>query len=636
MSTFCMGFQTRASQRRRFGPIFAAVFALALMPAAVAEARETCPGDGITELYRSSVQTLLQKSCPCGDPPNRKAYRRCAADLTNQFVDWGIVEPACREKVTREARRSTCGKPETVVCCAVKLNGENPHRLVRGADRCRSTASETRCISQFSSVAAGCDANGCTAPICGNRVIEDGETCDPPVALLCDRSCHVIACEDVPPSCGNLALDDGETCEPPGVGDCARDCQSAACSAPQPGETAVACAETPADSDLRVDATASAAGYLLVWNAAHRRPSEILARRLNVEGLATEEAAIEVSAGEPCGTLRADPAVGSDGNAWYVVWTQSGENPPTWDGRESYTAVHGLRLDFTGGRSEIHEFDRLIDPNHIHCSRSLLRPSVARASRTAISWAAMHGCWAPIGLPAFWQPFGVEVAFEGTQPLVTPVVDGFDGAPASFPLHPLSTGPAVLDSSPATTLWVWPAYFQGDAGRSLLTARWNEGSELSPLFELTTHRPSGVRPSLAVAAGSTSFLVTWAEGASDFANRATRIRSLRVSRMDGRLDPDGGILLATAPGGVVAGPDAVFDGGRWLVAWVEATASGNELRAVAVETDGSVVDSAPRLLAGGVAASDPSLASRGDGRVLVAFTRDEGELTAVRSILVDP
>ena len=615
--------------------------ALALMPAAPTEARETCPGDGVAEWYRSSVQTLLQSSCPCGDPPDRKAYRRCAADLTDQFVDWGIVEPACRDKVAREARRSTCGKPEAVVCCVVKPNGEHPHRLVRGADRCRSTAGESRCVSQLSSVAAGCDANGCTAPICGNRVIEDGETCDPPVALLCDGSCHVIACEDVPPSCGNLALDDGETCEPPGIGNCARDCQNAACSAPQPGETAVACAEIPADSELRVDAAASEAGYLLVWNAAHRRSSEILARRLSVEGLATEEAAIEVSDGEPCGTRRADPAVGSDGNAWYVVWTLWGEDPPTWNEREFYTAVHGLRLDFTGGQSEIHEFDRLIDSNDIHCERALLRPSVARASRTAISWAAVHRCWAPIGLPALWQPFGVEAAFEGTQPLVTPVVEGFDGAPPSFPLYPISTGPAGVDSSPATTLWVWPAVFLGDSPRSLLTARWNEGSELSPLFELTTRRPRaaepiGMGPSLAVAAETTSFLVAWAEGATDFANLATRIRSLRVSRMDGRLDPDGGLLLATAPGGVVAGPDAVFDGGRWLVAWVEATASGNELRAVAVETDGSVVDSSPRLLAGGVAAAAPSLASRGDGRALVAFTRSEGALTAVRSILVDP
>jgi hypothetical protein len=99
--------------------------------------------------------------------------------------------------------------------------------------------------------------------------------------------------------------------------------------------------------------------------------------------------------------------------------------------------------------------------------------------------------------------------------------------------------------------------------------------------------------------------VAWAEGASDFANLTTRIRALRVSRMDGLLDPDRG---------------------RWLVAWVEATASGNELRAVARETDGSVIDSSPRLLARGVAAAAPSLASRRDGRALVVFTRSEGAL----------
>jgi hypothetical protein len=628
----------QASGRRRPLPMFAAIVVSALLFAPAAEARETCPGDVLPEAnpYRLYFQHAISRTCPCGDPADPAAFRRCAKDLSANLVDVGVLPTECQEKAIREIRRSTCGRPGSVVCCTVKPNGSHPHRVLGRAGKCRSGPAASRCISPFSSVAAGCDADGCAAPTCGNEVLEVDETCDPPWRLLCDDECHTIPCIDIPSSCGNLTIDDGETCEPPGVGSCARDCRSAACSPARAGETALACVDGPST----VDAAASAAEYLVVWDGKHRRPSEILARRLDADGIAGEAPAIEVSAGEPCGTFRSDPAVGTDGVAWYVLWTAWGVSSVGYAHEESYKAIHGRRLAFAGGDSEIHEFDRVSRDSNDTCFVTLDGPNVARSSRMAGAWVNSSTCSNSTCFIETRSPSGGELSFEAGQTALFPALGGSEGrsgcvtTPRHFP-----AGAAGLDASADGTLWAWHNEFQADDGaplRYFVAARWSDGALLSPIFELTGRNALIAGTSPTVASGSTSSLVAWAQGANDAATVATEIRAVRVTRADGRLDPDGGVLLATAPGGILTRPDAVFDGVRWLVAWVEATPSGNELRAVAVDTDGSGADTAPRLLAGEVAAAPPSLASRGDGRALVAFTRADGTLTAVRSILVEP
>jgi hypothetical protein len=139
-----------------------------------------------------------------------------------------------------------------------------------------------------------------------------------------------------------------------------------------------------------------------------------------------------------------------------------------------------------------------------------------------------------------------------------------------------------------------------------------------------------------VSAGDQSFLVVWSQGATDSTQNMTEIRGVRATRADGRIDADGGLLLATVPGGITGGPGVAFDGTRWLVVWTETSASGNDLRAIAIETDGTVVDVTPRLLATGVAAGEPAVASTGDGHVLVTFWRSESSYSAIRAVLVTP
>jgi hypothetical protein len=645
MSLFFQRLDRRVSRRLLLHPLAGAVIASTMLFAATAEGRDDCPGDAFPEEYRWYVQLEIGWSCPCDEPADRAAYRRCAADLAEVLTSPSlqVIRPECQKKLTRELRRSTCGRPESVVCCVTKANGAHLHRVARSAEFCESTPVESRCISPFQSVAGGCDSNGCTAPDCGNGVVETGETCEPPGFQLCDYSCQIIPCEIVPPSCGNLILDDGETCEPPGLGACGHDCRDAACAPPRAGETAVTCVEGYAAYRGGVDVAASSAGYLVVWEGPHRRDHEILAHGLNADGVAAEGAVIEVSAAEPCATYRRRPTVGFDGSAWYVAWDVGGDVSWAYRGDTVFQAVHGRRLDLSGGNSPIHEFARLeYSTETAQCFYSRGASNVSRSSRTAMAWVEHWEC-ATVGI---WignhSLHGVELTFDGEETVVTPTLYGGESElPAS--LYATRVGDAGLDSSAEGTLWAWNGnLFDEWPGigfqRAFIAARWSDGPLLSPIFELTTREviAGDSEHFPAVASGPTAFLVAWAQGEADFVTLQTEIRAVRVSKTEGRLDADGGFLVATVPGGVVGAPDAVFDGERWFVAWVEATTSGNELRAVAVGTDGQVVDLIPRLLAEDVTAASPSLASMGDGRALVAFTRPEGGSMAVRTILVDP
>jgi len=151
-----------------------------------------------------------------------------------------------------------------------------------------------------------------------------------------------------------------------------------------------------------------------------------------------------------------------------------------------------------------------------------------------------------------------------------------------------------------------------------------------------SHRNERIGGRPGVAAGASSFLVAWGQGASAVATTVTEIRAVRATRADGRLDPDGGLLLATSSTVITGGPVVAFDGTRWLVVWAEESGSTHDLRAVAVESDGTVVDASPRLVASDVVAGEPAVASTGDGRVLVVYARPHDATRDVVATLVTP
>ena len=197
---------------------------------------------------------------------------------------------------------------------------------------------------------------------------------------------------------------------------------------------------------------------------------------------------------------------------------------------------------------------------------------------------------------------------------------------------------ANLATAGTTTLAVWHAHLQSTtppyASDFKVVGAVLAADGTTSSVAVSARQPGiggGRRPS--IAAATDRFLVAWADGPVDV---ATDVRAMRVGAPGGPLDPDGGILLASTVGGaaVVGGPVVAFDGTQWLVVWTEAAVGGNDLRAVAVAADGTVLDAVPRLVASGIGASAPAIASAGDGRSLVVYAKPDGGRSAVRARLV--
>jgi hypothetical protein len=457
-------------------------------------------------------------------------------------------------------------------------------------------------------------------------VIDPGEDCDPPDTLRCDETCHAITCEPTG-LCGNGTVDPGEACEPPGVDACGRDCQPAPCAAPQPSEIGVACVD--ALTPLAVGATS--AGYLVTWSARQQHDVyDLLVRRYDADGTAVDAAATVASDGAPCPLGHSDPSVASDGTLYYVVWMAEG--PVFTD--FTYQAVYGRRFPAAGGEGALDEL-----ANHVpfgECGYYLSGPTMAAGITTSHVAVGFHetGYCFPGGF-SFTDPVGAVLAL-GPPPVPTWVSLGF--GVEQLPPTSASASPASVGSTATETLWVWHAIYAATIDppyTPFVAAVWTDAGGSTAPFVLSARGASVVgRP--AVTAGASSFLVTWRQGATDTATTQTEIRGLRATRASGNIDPDGGVVLATASSGITAGPVVAHDGARWLVVWAESSGSGNDLRAVAVEEDGTVVDASPRLVASDVAALDPAAASAGDGRVLVVFARPDGTSTAVRATLVTP
>jgi hypothetical protein len=484
------------------------------------------------------------------------------------------------------------------------------------------------CISDWQSVVTGCNASGCVpSALCGNGIVESGEDCDPPDLLTCDATCHVIACETVPAACGNGVIDAGEACEPPGVASCGRDCQLAACQAPALGEIDVACVE----GGTAVDVGAASTGYLIAWSGPHRREAEILARRFDQSGVGADAGLTVVSDALPCASDSSDPSVASDGSDYYVAWYVYTAFPgPVGAGEQ---AIHGRRLGGTAGAEAMDQLDSNVPFGQ--CRTNIGGPMSAAAvapSLFAVGWQAVATCF---GNVIYRSPLGALMDFTAA-PTQAGVPLGY--APAAPPAAH-SSGAAAVASLAGDTLWVWHAVYADSPTPPydfFMAAAWTSSGATTAPFVLTTRRQFVGNGRPGVAAGSASLLVAWAQGADDLATTATEIRAVRVTRPLGRIDADGGLLLASAATGVSGGPVVAFDGTRWLVVWTEASGASHDLRAVAVEEDGSVVDPSPRLLATDVAAQEPGAASTGNGHVLVSFVRPDGASSAIRAVLVTP
>lgn len=599
----------------------AVVFTFLLASTLPALARPTCDVGGADAAALASAYAAIDTACHCDSATGPSAYHHCARETVAALVSAANLPAKCRRDAQRYANDSTCGREGALVCCRADGSGRTRHRIVRDSLRCVDVAEYVACVSAWQSLVTGCDTNGCVPmvyPVCGNSVIEDGEQCDPP-SLTCDTACQLT-----PPFCGNLVVDDGETCEPPGVGSCSTTCQAAACSAAAAGETAVTCV----DGATRLGSAANTTGYLVAWSGPFQRSGEVLAVRLDGSGLITDSSLTVVSSELPNGSVSSYPSAASDGAGFYVVWSAYRE-PPGVPG-VTQQLIEGRRL---GAASGAEATDTLV--SHIpfgYCRANLGGPTAASGAggaRFAAAWQNVATCGGGV---INRDPDAAFIDFA-ELPTTTSTSLGFP-LPQALPAV-ISSSAATVASLGGSSLWTWHAQ-SCDAEYSctpFLAAAWSDGTVTQGPFALSSERQV-VTDAPGVAAGATSFLVVWTQPNAEAT--AAEVRGVRVTRADGLLDPDGGLLLATVANGINGSPSAAFDGTRWLVAWTEAGALDYEVRAVAVNVDGGVVDSAPRLVASEVAPAPPSVSSTGNGSVLVTFTRDEGAQTAIRATLVVP
>lgn len=257
----------------------------------------------------------------------------------------------------------------------------------------------------------------------------------------------------------------------------------------------------------------------------------------------------------------------------------------------------------------------------------------ASESRFVASWRNVSGCY---NGPIFENPAAAVLSFAaGAPPDRAAFALGF---PIQSPPGSYSRSGANPASLGGNSVAVWHAVTVPEVSPPFtevpfVAATWTGASGFVSPFSLSTRERTVIgRP--AAAAGTASVLVVWAEGEDPAGSEATRIRSLRFTRADGRLDPDGGVVLAVAPSRIRSEPAVAFDGNAWVVVWVEARETAYDLRAVTVASDGTVRDAIPRLIAADVTPVDPAVASLGDGRIVVVYGRSEGDATAVRARMV--
>ncbi|HYC54508.1 MAG TPA: hypothetical protein VEL28_06200 [Candidatus Binatia bacterium] len=294
-------------------------------------------------------------------------------------------------------------------------------------------------------------------------------------------------------------------------------------------------------------------------------------------------------------------SLASAGTDFYMAWYAT-------TGWESFIYGHGIAG--TGGLGPF--FTHATGQDYGQCRSTVYGPVRAvpvRQSVYHVQWYAGDGCW---GTPWFERIDSAAAWLDGAEQdsrtwYPPPLDSGFDGA-----------------DEDAFAAWFY--------SQTSIAGRWAIGGQN---VAVSTRTPSSVGSAPSVAAANGSVVVVWSQEHT-VAGVDTQIRATRVTRDLGRLEPDGGMLVANVPSGITSSPVATFDGSRWLAAWTELAAATqtNDLRVVSIGTDGTL--GSPVVIAEDVAAGSMRIASTRDGRALVAFARRHDDLYGIRSMLVDP
>ena len=148
----------------------------------------SCDATGADAAAVASARAAVRAACDCAGTTSAPIWGRCVRATLKPLIGNGLSS-ACERHVRRIETRSTCGRPERVVCCRTSRTDRTVPSL-RPAGRCSPPSGGSSCESPVRHLDEGCTSDGCVpTPVCGNAVREYGEMCDPPDGLTCSDTC---------------------------------------------------------------------------------------------------------------------------------------------------------------------------------------------------------------------------------------------------------------------------------------------------------------------------------------------------------------------------------------------------------------------------------------------------------------
>jgi hypothetical protein len=116
------------------------------------------PGDATAV---AAVRSAINKRCPCASATDRGSYVRCVKGVINQAKRDGMLSLACVSSVKKCATRSTCGRPDSVVCCRTDASGTKKCTVKKSAAQCRAPVGGAAHVGNCPSCCDACSGGTC-------------------------------------------------------------------------------------------------------------------------------------------------------------------------------------------------------------------------------------------------------------------------------------------------------------------------------------------------------------------------------------------------------------------------------------------------------------------------------------------
>jgi hypothetical protein len=333
--------------------------------------------------------------------------------------------------------------------------------------------------------------------------------------------------------------------------------------------------------------------FLVVWEEYRGiDASDIYGARVDANGVVLDPAGLVISAAT---SSQRSPAVASNGSDFLVVWKDVRGG--------SYYDIYGARVTGAGA---------LLDPGGLAISTASFDqqdPAVAwNGTNYLVAWADQRTDY-PDG-----DIYGGRVS--ATAPSVTAVLDGSGFAISAA--TEAQSHPSVAAGG-STWLVAWHDWRTGVFGNltDIYAARVGASGAVVDASGIAVSTASGEQWEPSVAWDGTNFLAAW-EDERSFGN--PNVYGSRISATGSVLEPSG-IAISTASN-TQDHVTAIYDGGRFLVAWHD-TRTENNVYGARVKSDASVMDPSGFAIASSSDAEDqPALAAGAAGRVGAAYRRN--------------